>query len=498
MKHSISAILAALLLSSALISCGEAASAPADTKAVGGDTPNAPEETETEAAVPSGVPDDVDLGGEVIDIWYTVKAVSVAETFVDIAGELNGDMLDDAIYNANIRVEEKLNCDLNFFSADVTTSDTGATFSKLMKANDTAYDLFHLVQWNASKFAAEGMYLNMNDAKYLSFDQPWWDYTYMKEMTIGEDIIYSLVGDYAVDRTRCLGCVYYNKALYADFYSDADGLYQEVLDHKWTMERMREISAEIYQDINNNGTADREDRLGYCINNYNNLDLLFTGGGARTTARDKDDLPYLVLNSDRNISVADKVYEMALDTVGTFCSGSVYEEDVENRKMFENGYSMFLIGFFYTAEAMRDMKSDYGIVPVPLYDGAQEQYVSDVHDIMRIMAVPYNCTCVDAVSAILEELSYQGYQNVLPNYYDVLMKNKYARDSISASMIDLIRDNCTPDIAHIYGDSFNQMGYICRQMVQSKKPFASTYASKEKTALKNMQKFIDDYMAANE
>lgn len=411
---------------------------------------------------------------------------------------MNGDTLDEAIFNANAAVEEKLGVDLDFFSADSTTSETGDVFNKMMLANDTTYDLWHLVQWNASKFAAEGMYYNMYGAPYVSYGQPWWDYAYMKEMTIGSEKIFMLSGDFAVDRTRCLGCVYYNKALFANYFENADGLYQEVLDHKWTFDRMREVSTEVYSDLNNNGQVDREDQIGYCINNYNNLDILFTASAARVTERDNDDVPYLVLNNQRSSSVCQAVYDMVFDTEGVYFSGSAYEEDVANRTMFEQGSSMFLIGFFYTSEAMREMKNDFGIVPLPMYDENQKDYVSDAHDIIRLYGVPYNCQKVEAVSAVLEELAFQGYQNVMPQYYEVLMKNKYARDDISAKMIDLIRDNCRPDIAHIYNEPFNSLGYLCRKMVQEKSAFASTYASYEAGALTAMEKFIDSYTSVED
>ncbi|MCQ2432367.1 MAG: hypothetical protein MJ175_07175 [Clostridia bacterium] len=490
----LSFFLAALLAASSLMaSCGDTATAPTETQKVNDTKSVETEEVDPMDLLTSGVPEGTDFGGEVVHLWYTTNSISVAETYIDIAGQLDGDILNDAIYNANIAVEDKLNVDLDFFNSGVTTDNTGNSFNKLMLANDTSIDLFSLIQWNSAKFAAEGMFYNMFNAKYLSYDQPWWDYTYMKEMTIGNDRIFALSGDFTVDRSRCLDCIYYNKQMFADFYEDADGLYQEVLDHKWTIERFRKIAEEVYSDLNNNGQIDREDRVGYCINSYNNLDGFFSGAGARTTARDENDIPYLVLNNDRTINVCDAIYAIARDTVGGYNSGTAYEEDVKNREMFCHGDSMFLIGFFYTAENMRDMKNDYGVVPMPLYDEAQEQYVSDVHDIMSIMAVPYNITKLDTVSAVLEELAFTGYKDVLPSYYEVLLKNKYARDSISASMIDLIRDNCKPDIAHIYGDPFGTMGYIVREMVQGKKPFASKYTSMEKNALKQMQKFIDKY-----
>ena len=318
----------------------------------------------------------------------------------------------------------------------------------------------------------------------------------MQEMTVGENTIYALVGDYAIDRTRCLDCVYYNKDMYEDFYRDRDGLYTEVLEGNWTWELLRQISSDVYSDLNNDGVATRDDRLGYCINDYNNLDALFYGTGARVTERDEEGMPTLVLNNERVANIIEDVYELCFNTEGVFFSGPLYEDDVANRTLFENGNSMFLFGFFYTIEAMREMKSDYGIIPFPKYDSDQTEYVSVVHDIMRMMVLPSNCTKVDSVCAVLEELSFQGYNELLPAYYDIVLKGKYVRDDVSAHMIDIIRDSCSTDIAYVYGDAFNGMGYITRYLMQAKSSnFASEYAKREAAAITQSNDFIEQFLS---
>ena len=494
MKKRVTALLlSALLAALPLVSCGSTDSGNEVT------TDSQTGEATTTSEVPaetSGVPADLDLEEETINIWYTTESVSVAETYVDIAGELTGDIMDDTIYNLNRSVEDKLNCTLNFYNSGCLTSETGAEVPKLILAGDTSYDVYHVVQWNAAKLAAEGYYLNVYDAPYLSLDKPWWDAEYMQEMTVGENTLYALVGDYAIDRTRCLDCVYYNKDMYEDFYRDRDGLYTEVLEGNWTWEMLRQISSDVYSDLNNDGVATRDDRLGYCINDYNNLDAFFYGTGARVTERDEEGMPTLVLNNERVANIIEDVYELCFNTEGVFFSGPLYEDDVANRTLFENGNSMFLFGFFYTIEAMREMKSDYGIIPFPKYDSDQTEYVSVVHDIMRMMVLPSNCTKVDSVCAVLEELSFQGYNDLLPAYYDVVLKGKYVRDDVSAQMIDIIRDSCSTDIAYVYGDAFNGMGYITRYLIQANSSnFASEYAKREPAAITQSNDFIEQFLS---
>jgi len=483
-------VLLALLVPAVLTVCSdEPADSAADTTAA--EVNETTSEVTTGAS--SGVPDDLDLGGESVSIWYTTTAASVAETFVSLDPEQTGEILDDAIYNANIATEEKLNVTLDFYNSGVSTSETGTEIRKLILADDTTYNLFHGVQWNARNLVTEGLYLNVRNAPYISFDEPWWDSEYMEETVIG-DTLFALVGDYAVDRTRCLTSIYFNKDMYIDFFESADLLYQTVLDGDWTVEVLRKHCADVYSDLNNDAAIDREDLIGMYVNNYNNIDSFFYGMGGIITERDKDGMPVLALNSEKTANIISSIYQLLYETDGVFESGSEYTSDVKNRERFAEDGAMFLPGFFYTAEAMRDMESDYGIIPFPKLDSAQDEYHSIVHDIIRIMFLPSNCTKVDASCAVLEELAFRGYSNVLPEYYNVLMKNKYARDDISASMIDIIRDGLMNDIGIVY--NFNGMGHIARSIIQGKSDnFASKYAELEPAALVKIDEHIELFMS---
>lgn len=95
-----------------------------------------------------------------------------------------------------------------------------------------------------------------------------------------------------------------------------DAPYSVVLDGDWTIDHMSEISAKVFVDVDNDGIAGRADVLGYCINTLSNLDGFFYGSGARITSRDENRIPYIDMMTE------------------------------------------------HTAEALRDMNADYGIVPM--------------------------------------------------------------------------------------------------------------------------------------
>lgn len=476
------------------------------TVSCGDNKPTAPTETKPSSAVTeaetaedkvrtekSGVPAGTDFGGESVNIWYTTFGTQ----YTDLVGEQSGDVLDDAIYTQNLGVEETLNCKLNYQNSGVDQRNVNDAISKLLLADVTDYDLYHATQWSGGKLVVQGLYMNVADSPYISFDKPWWDLNYMKEMSIGNDKIFTLVGDYAIDRTRYLTCCYYNKRMYADYYGDADGLYQVVLDGKWTYDKLAEVSQEVFIDLDGNGKTDREDQIGTTLCWNDDIMSLMYCTGMRITRRDNDDLPYLVMNEERNFEVITKLYELARKTTGIFYGNEIEVTEAElNSAKFSEGTSLLMFGQFTAAEWLREMKDDYGIVPIPKFNEAQDHYYSSMYEVMRFMSVPYNCQKVDMACAAMEELSYNGYYDVLPVYYNLVLKNKYARDSASGEMIDLIRDNLTADIAVIYGSGFSNLCYEPRELIRSNKSdFASVYAKKEKWALKESTKLIEAFLS---
>lgn len=490
-KRTLSLLLALALSSAALASCGSTES-QSDVTSTSSDASDETTPESVDTSDRSGVPDGTDLGGADINIWYTVNGTN----YTDIAGEQTGDVLDDAVWSLNLAVQENLNCNLNLVTTGCDQRNCGTEISTLLLADDTSYDAFFATQWSGGKLVSEGLYLNVADAPYLSFDKPWWDLGYMREMSVGNDRIYTLVGDYAIDRTRYLTCVYYNKNLWNNFYGDPNGLYDSVENGEWDYDMLARVSSDVYQDLNNDGKMDRDDRLGTVLCwNDDIMSLLFCSG-ARITERDKDGIPHIVMNSERTMNVISDLFTLAKKSDGIFYGDK--EESIEaglNSAKFVSGTSLFMFGQFTTAELLREMTDDYGIVPIPKYNKDQENYFSTVYEVMRFMALPYNCQKTDAVCAVLEEMAFRGYNDVLPVYYETVLKNKYARDDISARMIDMIRSNLTADIAVIYGGGFAGLCYAPRDLIKSGSgEFASKFASMEKKATAESEKLIARFM----
>ncbi len=488
MKRQISLVLAMLLL--ALSGCSPSgAPENTDTTPVADDTTAPIADGESRSGVPAGT----DLKDETINIWYSSTNGSTA-SYTALDGDAQGDTLDSTIHATVSSIEEDLNVNLNFVDTGTAPGSTGAEMQKLIMADDTSYDLFNFVQYTGAHFIADGLYYNVKDSEYLSFDEPWWDMEYMKEMTVGKEKIYLLVGDAALDRTRFSSCLFFNTAMLTDMGTNPDSVYDLVLDGKWTLEQLDKLSADAWRDLNNSGSIDDGDVFGYLSNTTNHIDALTFSEDFRMTTRTDDDIPELSMMNEKNSDIADRIYRFFYESEGKL---AIYESSTYFTNIFTSGNSLFLAGNFYNADALRDMKQSYGFLPMPKADEAQANYITVIHNSMRDYALPANCQKPDAVCAVLEELAFRSHRDILPVYVENTLKIKYTRDEKSAQMIDIILDNTYCDFAYIYNTYTGLLPEIPRYMIKEQNnAFASLFEAKRSAAEAAIEELVDSFLAS--
>ena len=139
------------------------------------------------------------------------------------------------------------------------------------------------------------------------------------------------------------------------------------------------------------------------------------------------------------------------------------------------------------------MESGYGVIPYPKYDETQKDYISLVHDTASLFFIPQTCSSVDESCAVLEAMCAETYRTVMPAYYEIALKRQYARDDISAGMIDLIHDTSMTDFGYVYNYSIGSVGTIMRNVIAQNGSYASAVASVEKKAETQLAELIETY-----
>lgn len=491
-KAVFSLLLAALTLTSVMASCGGDGGEAVVT--TGADAAVETESVETEETIKSLVPDGLDFGGDTMRVLSSSYFEN--DSFTMHVDEATGDVVNDAVYNRNLALENKFNVKLayedNYLNGG---TDIAVTIRKSVQAGSDDYDIIFGCQYNLAPLVLDNIMLNLDGLEYLHLDQPWWYQNHIQEMSIGHGKTYFVTGDITLNVLRNMGCLYVNKQLYAQHYEGIEEMYDEVLDGKWTFDRLSQMCTDMYQDLNGDGSFDEDDQYGIGVITANLTDHFTYAAGIRATTRDADNIPVLMMNNEKTVTHTQKLYSLYYENPGVRVFTADYNSlDILMPNKFNENELLFLPGWFYTAELLRNKEVDYAVIPFPKYDESEPTYLSLAHDISVTACLPTTCTKVEQSTAIMEEMAFLGYRDVLPAYYEVAIKVKYNRDSTDKAIqiLDIIHDNCTTDFAFIYNYALGGVGLIERDLIGGKKSdFASMYAKKEKTYEKKLAELID-------
>ena len=92
----------------------------------------------------------------------------------------------------------------------------------------------------------------------------------------------------------------------------------------------------------------------------------------------------------------------------------------------------------------------------------------------------------------MESLAYFGNKLVAPKYYEVALKEKYARDTEIREMLDLIRDGAALDFLFVYGTSLKNPPFQYFRFADKNLNLASDLASKEDSFVTSLNKLTED------
>ena len=144
-------------------------------------------------------------------------------------------------------------------------------------------------------------------------------------------------------------------------------------------------------------------------------------------------------------------------------------------------------------DSLRDCEVEYGIVPYPKLDEAQEGYYG--YDISAFISIPSSVSDPELVGKTLEMLNFYSREMVMPTYYDIQLNSKSVRDEESIEMLDLIFEGIVCDAGRTYfgtdNSSMQNLVYSISKHVYGKKTvdFASFYAKNVKGAEKCIEIF---------
>ncbi len=158
-------------------------------------------------------------------------------------------------------------------------------------------------------------------------------------------------------------------------------------------------------------------------------------------------------------------------------------------KTFSEGRCLFLMGTMNNVASMRDMETDFGILPIPKADEGQDNYYSYANTwAASCAAVPILVKDIEKSTILMEELAYQSRRYYTPAYYEISLKTKISRDEESAAMLDLIYERRTVDMGNLFSVGGVMSGLSNLIFPTGQNTFASFLQTREKMVHKDMEK----------
>ncbi len=474
-KKAISILLAALTLLP-MLSCSEksqdntdkAVSETGGTVSVSADTKTETEETaETESIdIPF-----TDYDGYVFNaltgdnVTYNWRELTVEE--------LTGEAINDAFYNRNLWVEDKLN--IKITSVVNASGGNRSAFKNSVISNDGAYDCAFMTFSDASGTATGGYCIDINTVPNIDLDKSWWDRDSRNQLKIyGKN--YLIASDITIGDKDVMWVLYFDKQYIDDL--QLENPYELVAEGKWTFDVFYDMIKMGLFDLDGNGKYNIKDRFGLLTHSENYAGMWMSAGESLITL-DENNVPQITWGSERFSNVWDKITQIMGDN-------AVYGNNIDFISTgLRDGQALFATEVVAFIRSYRANDREFGILPMPKYDENQDRYYTYVAVNSDLMVVNPSVSNLECTGEILELLAAKGKEMIMPDYYDVSLKSKGARDEESSASLDIIFTNRMYDIGVVYG-----WGGAANALKSPDVQLASIYAKYEKLTKKTMDKAL--------
>lgn len=408
--------------------------------------------------------------------------------------EETGDLLNDAVYKRNITVEDRFGVDITTYTLPCSWGAESDNFNAILRssimAGDGAFDLVAGYAATIPALVSDGIFLNWNTLDYVDFTKPWWSELVADELTIN-DKMFLATGDLSLALWQGMNCIYFNKVL-GESYNIGD-IYQTVIDGKWTLDKLIELTKDVYSDLDGDSKKSADDSFGLLCGNSIEIDSMKEAFEIHVTTKDADGLPELSFVNEHSIEVVQKLNSFLHNNDDVFLP-PVGTPFADSMAAFSEGRVLFFTSTLGVSEKLRAMDDDFGILPYPKYDENQESYHSTSHDEFSLFVVPVDVKDPEMTSIITEALCAESYKQVVPVYYDTALKTKAARDEDSSAMIDIIRDGLTFDFGYLHSSSIAYVGHLFVGLVRdNNNNIVSIYESNESTYETYLEKVLSIY-----
>jgi len=488
-------MIAALMVVSMLASC-------ADNENEKKQVVDPAESKETKSDTPTFVEEDYN-GATFTIVAYDESATDFIDNYIDNE-EQNGEPVNDAVIDRNNAVEEKYNI-------DIVKRAVGSPQSVARSSSKSGtVDFEVLYEWGIRlvPIATEGTFYDFNQIPNIDFEQSYWAPSTQDDLTIADKMLIS-TSDITMNRVAWAYFLFFNANMIKDLGLEMP--YTYVDSNEWTFDKFLEMVNSASQD-NGDTIWDNQDKYGYLGSCNDCIKYFANCAGVLGTKKNDDGTYALDCMNDKIQQIYSTYYKnMATSpafaelSIGDWVSNhdtSMFQSIYKAQRFIAFGESHALFAKFsmdMTGE-LTTMEDDYGVVPSPKMDSSQLEYYHVIDSCAPMLSVMKQAEDMDMIGVILEYMSYQSQEFLIPAFYEQEIKTKRMADlqGRDEKMLDIVRDTCHYSWTALYylalknqnGDAWDPCGTIIGDMLQSGL-FASVYKRYESVAQSTINDLYD-------
>lgn len=503
----ITAALLSFLMLCSVLACGKAdtgeeattTTALTTTAATASETTAEPQGDDLPPSITDDLPADLKFNNEVVTFLYREE---VAGEFYSEAA--NGDIINDAVYESILAVEERLGVDIQTITRKGQTTDVRDEYLKHIVnqtiAGDDTYDWVDQMANFSGTQAVNGIYCNLLNLDYINLNKPWY-ISNMKETVTICDRLFFVAGDVSLGYLKSAFCIYYNRDKLEELnLEDPEEL---VRNGSWTLEKLKTYAIAGGQDLNSDGQFTLDDQLGFVSHDANHPRGFVASTGIDLYQKNADGSHTYIFGGERDHAACTALYELKKSTPGIYFYESTNAKQ-EGLADYAKISDMFIGGKIMMISAEMDdviacgyhgMEDSYGVLPYPKLNEEQEQYRTSSRTTHNTFSMPITCKDPDMAAAVIEALSAVKYTKVRPTYCDVALKTKYSEDAEAAEIFDIIHGSMVLEFGYVYA---NNMSGVPMNLVLNLMNDVSRFSSAVRAESAMMEKLYNKMIKAIE
>ena len=414
------------------------------------------------------------------------------------------DALVSAVFNRQKTIEDTFGVKIEIIE-DATRTSINNLVKKDILGGDPEYDLVMQVMNSAYTLAQSKYLANLENIPFLDLTSDVWDQSYLAQTSIsGQN--YFATGEITTMDNDGTWVMMFNKKLAENYDLD---IYSLVNKGEWTFDKLYELTKDLYQSKDGGAKMSEQDTFGIATT-IDFIQGMFYAADGRIIRKDNDDIPFLDFNNEQNSKIIDsiiKIYYSANkitfdchDYASAAPGGAAH---LLAQQMFEEDRALFYSEVMQCAIRLRDMDTNYGIIPMPKFNEAQKHYTT--HSVTGVTLCAMITKGIEAKQdrfelsgMIMQALAVEGKNILTPAYYEKSLIAKGTRDYESADMLPIIFANRTCDLGYMAEESQVSSLYTAmRSMVKKgKNTIANTTKSYTNKINKALTKMIDAFQEA--